>query len=143
MASARKRSREPQRDDFVGEREGDNASADREHVRVIVLAREPRRVQIVAERRADAGDLVGGDLLALSAAADDDPAVRPPLGDLTRHREADGRIVDRRLAVGTVIVNGVAQALERLPEVLLQRKPRMVGADGDAHGHRLYYVTLA
>ena len=37
----------------------------RQHVRVVVLARQPRRVQVVAERRPDAVDLVRRDLLAL------------------------------------------------------------------------------
>ena len=45
-------------------------AAHREDVRVVVLPRQPRRVEIVAQRGADAGHLVGGDLLALAAAAD-------------------------------------------------------------------------
>ena len=66
---------EPERDDFVGEAEGDDAAAHGEHVGVVVLARHAGGVEIVAERGADAGDLVGGDLLALAAAADDDAAI--------------------------------------------------------------------
>ena len=77
----------------------------------LCCARQPRGVEIVAERGADAGDLVGGDLLALAAAAEHDAAVGAALGDGAADAEADRRIVDRRFAVGAVIVDGVAEAL--------------------------------
>src|SRR5207253_1720209 len=60
VPSALERRRQPQREDFVGESEGDDASAHREDVRVVVLAGEPRCIEIVAERRADARHLVRG-----------------------------------------------------------------------------------
>src|SRR5690349_14729163 len=75
MAAALEDAAEPQRDDLLGEPEADDASAKRQHVCVVVLARQPRGVQIVAQRRAHPRDLVGGDLLALAAAADDDAAI--------------------------------------------------------------------
>src|SRR2546423_10488764 len=68
MTSALERRGEPQRHDLVRERERDDASADGEHVRIVVLAREARGVEVVAERGADALDLVRGHLFALSAA---------------------------------------------------------------------------
>ena len=66
---------QPQLEDLVGQAERDDAAAHREDIGVVVRAREPRHIQIVAERGADAGDLIGGDLLALTAAAEHDPAV--------------------------------------------------------------------
>src|SRR5581483_5431112 len=66
---------QPQRQDLVGEAERDDAAAHREDVRVVVLARQARGVEVVAQRGAHARDLVRGDLLALSAAAEDDAAV--------------------------------------------------------------------
>ena len=99
----------------------------------LCCARQARGVEIVAQRGADAGDLVGGDLLALAAAAEHDAAVGAPVGDRAADRDADRRIVDRRFAVGAVIVDLVAQADEGRHEMLFQREPRVICADGDAH----------
>src|SRR5258707_7155331 len=92
VAPARVLRLQPELEDLVRETEGDDASADREDVGVVVLARQARGIQIVAERRADAGYLVGGDLFALTAAAEHDPAIGAPLD----HRAADGE-TDRRV----------------------------------------------
>ena len=109
VASAFERGVQPERQDLVGQAEGDDAAAHREDVGVVVLARQPRGVEIVAQRGADAGDLVGGDLLALAAAAEHDAAVGAAFGDRAADGDADRRIVDRRLAVGAVIVDGVPE----------------------------------
>ena len=87
------------RDDLVGEPGRHDAAADREDVGVVVGAREPRRVEVVAERRADAGHLVGGDLLALPAAADDDAALGAARDDGPADGGADRRIVHRLFGV--------------------------------------------
>ena len=58
--------------------------------------------------------LVGRDLLALAAAAEDDAALGAAVGDRPRDRDADRRIVDRFLAVRAVIVDRVAEPLQRL-----------------------------
>ena len=130
-------------EDFVGQAEGDDAAAHREHVGVVVLARQAGGVEIVAERGADAAHLVGGDLLALAAAAEHDAAVGAPVGDRAADADADRRVVDRRLAVGAVIVDGVAEPAERLLQVFLQQEARVIGADRDAHDARLYYDRFA
>ena len=83
--------------------------------------------------------LVGGDLLALAAAAEHDAAIGAPLGDRACDGDADRRIVDRRLAVGAVIVDDVPEPLQRLLQMLFQQKAGMIGADRDAHDARLYY----
>ena len=100
-------------DDLVGEAGGDDPAAQREHVGVVVLARQPGRVEVVAERRADAGHLVGGDLLALAAPAEHDAAVGLAADDAPRHVGADRRVVDRRLAVGPEVVDIMAEPLQR------------------------------
>ena len=133
MTSARKGGREPQRENFVGQSERDDPPADREDVRVVVLARESRRVQIVAERGPYADHLVRRNLLALPAPAEDDAAIGAFLGDRAADRETDRRIVDRRFAVRAAIVHGVAETRERFPQMFLQQKARMIGADGDSH----------
>src|SRR5262245_10534922 len=84
---------QPEADDLVSQPEGDNAAAHREHVRVVVLSRKPRRVQIVAQRRPDPRDLVGRDLLALAAAAEHDAAVGASVGARARDADTHRRIV--------------------------------------------------
>ena len=143
MAAAVERRLEPEPQNFVGQAGGDDAPAHRQDVGIVVLARQPRRVQIVAERGANAGHLIGGDLLALSAATEYDAALGTPLGDRTRDTETDRWIVDRRVVIGAVIVNDVAESLQRLLQMLFQQKPGVIGADGDTHNQQLYYTLSA
>ena len=142
MPSAFERRVQPQRENFVRETEGDDASAHGEDVGVIVLARKARRVEVVAERGADTGDLVRGDLFALPRTAEHDAAIGGTRGHCAADREADRRIVDRRLAVGAVIVDGVAEPRERVFQMLLEGKAGVVGANRNSHSVRLYYVGL-
>ena len=135
VAAAFERRLEPQRDNLVREPERDDPAAHREDVGIVVLARQARGVEIVAERGADAGDLVGGDLLALPAAAEHDAALGAPLGDRAADREADRRIVHRLLAVRAVIVDGVPEPLQRLLQMFFEQEAGVIGADGDAHGN--------
>src|SRR6185503_15549351 len=130
---------EPQRENFVREPEGDDPAAHREDIGVVVLARQARGVEIVAERGANAGDLVGRDLLALPAAAKHDAALGAPFGDRAADGNADRRIVDRCLAAGAVILDGVPEPRERLLQVFLEQEAGVIGADGDSHKERLYY----
>ena len=133
MATALERGAEPERQNLVGQPEGDDAPPHGEDVGVVVLARQPRGVEIVAERGADADHLVGGDLLALTGAAEHDA----PVGSAGRHRapdrRADRRVVDRGVAVGAVIVDRMSEPCERRLEVLFQREPRVVGTDRNPH----------
>ena len=140
MATAFERGAEPERQNLVGQPEGDDAPPHGEDVGVVVLARQPRGVEIVAERGADADHLIGSDLLALAGAAEHDA----PVGGAGRHRapdrRANRRIVDRDVAVRAVIVDRMSEPCECRLEVLLQREPRMVGTNRNSHGQRLYYV---
>src|SRR3954467_13513343 len=79
VPSARESGVEPQREDVIREPEGDDAAAHGEYVGVVVLAGQARGIEIVAERGPHSRDLVGGDLLALSAAAEHDAAIGRPL----------------------------------------------------------------
>ena len=135
MAPARERRDEPELDDLVGERGGDDAAADRQDVGVVVLARHPRTIQVVAEGGANPVDLVGRDLFPLAAPADDDAAIRLAVRDQPRDLGADRRIVDRRFRIRSAIVHVVAEAGERAEEVLLQREPGVIRSDRDALGY--------
>ena len=111
-------------------------------VRVVVLAREARGVEVVAQRGADAVDLVRGDLLALAAAAEHDAAIGVAVDDRSSDGEADRRIVDRRFAVGAMIVNEVTKTGERLLEMFFENESRVICANRDTHNEGLYYVKF-
>jgi hypothetical protein len=140
MPSAQERRCQPEGDDFISELERHDACPHRQHVGVVVLAREARGIQIVAEGRAHAGNLVRGYLLALSAAAQHDAPLGAILSNFTRHRKADGRVVDWLRAVGAVVVDGVTQTLQTAFEMLFERKSGVIRADRNPHDPRLYYV---
>ena len=75
VAAALERGLEEDLQDLLGERRRDDAAAHRQHVGVVVEAREPSREQVVAQRGADAAHLVRGDLLALPAPTEHDADV--------------------------------------------------------------------
>ena len=120
MPPAFKRRVQPQRQNLVGEAKGDDAASHREDIGIVMLARQPGRVEIVAERRANAPHCVRRDLFALSAAAKDDATVRAAFSDRLSYADADGRVVDRRLAAGPVIVHDVAKTGQRLLEMFFE-----------------------
>ena len=67
------------------------------------------------------------------------PRSARPSDDGARDVDADRRVIDRRLAVGPVIVDDVSDPLKRLLQMLFQQKAGVIGADSDAHDARLYY----
>ena len=130
---------EPEGQNLVREPESDDAGAKREDVRVVVLARQAGRVQIVAQRSARAEYFVGGHLLALSAAADDNPAIRPSGRNRPGDARADSRIVDRHDAIGAMIVDLVPETRQRRHEVQFEREPGVIGTNRDAHDAAIIY----
>src|SRR5680860_445187 len=125
---------QPELADLLREARGHDPPAHGQHVGVVVLAGHAGGVEVVAERGPDAGDLVGGDLLALAAASQHDTAVGTALRDRLPHGRADGRVVDRLRGGGAEIGHLVAPAAQHLDQVDLERIAGMVGADGDPHG---------
>ncbi len=133
MAATLERRVEKDPDDLLGELGSDDTRADRQHVRVVVLAGHARRIEVVAERGPHTVDLVGRDLLALAAAPEHDPHVGLAAHDRPGHRRAERRIVDRLGAVGAEIVDRVAPIGQHSHEVLLERIARVVTTDGNTH----------
>jgi hypothetical protein len=74
----------------------------------------------------------------LTAAAEHDAAIHTSVDDGARDGEADWRIVDRRLAIGPVVVDHVSQRLQCFYQVLFEQKAGVIGADCDSHNTRLY-----
>ena len=78
----------------------------------------------------------------MTATADDNAAIDAAVGDRTRHRDTNRRIVDRLFARRAVIIDRVTEPLECLLQMLFEHETGVIGADGDAHGRQLYYVAL-
>src|SRR4051794_31896780 len=116
------------------ERRPDDLGAEAEDVHVVVLHALVRGVDVVAYRRADPGDLAGGDARADTGAADEDAA----LGIAAQDRLADlprlVRVVDpRRVGVGAE-VDGVAAGVgERREHLLAQVDAAVVERGRDPH----------
>ena len=55
--------------------------------------------------------------------------------DLATHRRAVDRVVDRGFGIGAEVGDVVAALLQDGDEMLLQAEARVIGADGDTHGH--------
>ncbi len=140
MTTAFEGGRQPELENFVSETGGDDAATHRQHVGVIVLPGEPGGIEVVAQRGAHAGNLVRGDLLALPAAAEDDAPIGAAFRHLASDREADRRIVNRRVAGGAVIGNRMPESRERLLQVLLEREARVICANRNSHDTRFYYT---
>ena len=106
----RPRTRRPARTPMTRAPEG-------QHVHVVVLDALVRGVRVVADGRADAADLVGGDARADARAADEDAAVRLAAGD--RQPEPLGEV---RVVVGRV--RAVAAQVDPLVVEPGDRQPR-------------------
>ena len=119
-------------DDLVGEALADDAGADRQHVGVVVLSGQARRVQAVAERRPNASHRVGSQLLALPGAADHDPEVGIAVADRPGGGGAERRVVDALGRVGAMVDDLEAGGSEPLDQMLLELVAGMVGAERDA-----------
>jgi 23S rRNA (cytosine1962-C5)-methyltransferase len=124
---------EPESEDLLGEPQTDDAAAHREDVGVVVQAGQTCGEEIVAERRANARDLVRRDLLSLTASTDDDPSIDLSVGDQPADGRADRRIVNGRVGVRPQILDPMAEAAERLLQAFFEREAGMIRPDRDAH----------
>src|SRR6476620_8661787 len=82
---------QPDADDLLRVHGRDDPGTHAEDVRIVVLTREPRERDVVAERGSDAVDLVRRDLLALAGTPQHDRAI----GVAGRHDASGGRAADR------------------------------------------------
>jgi hypothetical protein len=119
-------------DDFLGNAGTDDASAHRQHVGIVVLARHPSRIETVAERCADASHLVCSELFALTAAAEDDAKVGVAITHSSADTRADFGVIDRLGRVRSLVVDGVPGRFDEADQVLLEVVARMIGANCDS-----------
>lgn len=119
-------------EDLDGERHGDDAAAHRKDIGIVMSPRQGCHVRVVAQGRADAGHLVGGDLLTLTAPAKHDAPIRLPGG----HRFPDGnamwRVIGGRPSVSPQVGDPVAAVAERPGQLVFQIKSGVIGPKGDA-----------
>ncbi len=113
---------------------GVHAGADGDNVGVVVLAAEGGGLLAPGEGAADALDLVGGDLLAVAGAADDDAErVGVGGGPLGRPQAERRVVVGGVVDVGAAVHRVVAVGLQPVDEVVLEFVAGMVGAEVHAH----------
>ena len=120
--------------ELLRQRWSHDTGAKAENVHRIVLDALMGRESVVAERGANAIELVGRHRGADAAAADEHTTIRSVFAN--RHRDSL-RVV--RIVVpgdelrGTAIDNVVARGADHVHQPIFQRKPRVIGANGYSH----------
>lgn len=125
--------REPFAADFDGGLCVQHVGSQAEDVCVVVLPALARGEEVVAERRADALDLVGGNGGAHAAAAHKDPQFDELVADGVAHGPGEIRVVHRITGERPQIQDVVTVLLQSRDNRLLQRVAGVVAAKGDAH----------
>src|SRR2546428_733782 len=118
---------------LVGEGGAHDASAQDEHVHVVVLDPLVGRVGVVADGGPHAGQLVGGDRRPHPAAADEDAALPPALAHGQADRLREVGVVHGRGRARPHVDHLVPLLAEGLRHLLLEQEARVVGADDDLH----------
>ena len=113
----------------------ERAAAEREHVRVVVLAREPGGRLVPRHRRPHAAVAVRGDGHADAGAAHDHSPAEAPGGHLLGEPVAEHRVVHRVERVRAEVLDGEAALLEVGLHLLLEREAGVVGGNDDRLGH--------
>jgi hypothetical protein len=112
---------------------GHDPAPEGQDVRTVVLARQFGGLAVQAERRSHAVHLVGRDLFALTAAAENDPDVGVTRHDRASHRRAKRWVIDRLLRTRSEIDHLMAPFLQVNRYVLLEHVPGVIGSKGNPH----------
>ena len=116
---------------------------DRDDVGVVVLPGQPGRAEVPGQGSAGTLDLVGGDLLPVARAAEDDAERRDPVRLVVHHglrgRDAERRVVIQLVVTGRPVIDDLmARGREVLHQVPAEVQARVVGGDVDAHSCSLF-----
>src|SRR5690349_11788580 len=115
--------------------DGVHAAADAHHLCIVVLTGQRCRLDAPRQRTADTGNLVGGDLLAVTRTADHDAKTLRVGERLFRRGDTEGGVVVLGLVdVGPAVGRLVAGFAKVLDDGLLEFEARVVRAQVDAHG---------
>lgn len=90
----------------------------------------------MADRRPDAGNLVGDHRNAEAGFAQEYPPVEPPACDGRSHLEPDGGIITRLWGMRSKVCDLTPPTLQNLNETSLQGEPPVIGSEGDAEPSR-------
>ena len=96
-----------------------------------------RRVGVMADRRANAGDLVGRHARPYPTAAHHDAPGGLAVHDGLSDRGRKVGIVDGGSRIGPEVQHLMAGSREQVNELVLDRVPAVVDADGNAHANLL------
>jgi hypothetical protein len=129
---------------LLSERTTDNPAAQAKDVHVVVFNALVRRIGIVAERRVDSRDFVGGDAGPYPAAADDDAALSAPI----QHLAGDSfRIIRIIFRIGRVIRAQINHLVSCRTEIFHQLSfegiTSMIRTDGYFHEITSRFHNLA
>ena len=131
MASAAEARGEKRLDDRQRESWSDETTTEREHVRVVVLARVLRRGHVITHCRADTRHLVRRHAAPDTGAVDHDADLRRAAGDRSSDRDRVVRVVDGVRARCAEIRDCVTELAESRSDSVAQRDPSVVCADSD------------
>jgi len=134
MPTTFERGGEERAQNFFRQSNANNSCTDTEHVGVVVRARQSRGEKVVAQGRAYTAHLVGGHLLALPAAAENNSDVCSTITHGAADFSTDWRVIDGGGAVGSKIADDVPVARQHRNEVLLQFVAGVICANRDS-GH--------
>jgi hypothetical protein len=112
----------------------DSPRSECKDVHVIVTTHLPYLFFRRAEPRSDAGDLVGRDLHAHTAAAHKHAAIRGAVRNIASDGCGENRIVARQLGSRASISHGVSFGDEFPAQALFEEKSGVVGANRNSHG---------
>ncbi len=116
---------------------------EREHVRVVVSARQLRRVAApITGAQRIARHLIRRHRDAEARAADDDAALGLPARDRLSHGVAILRIVDRRRIVRAEVENLVTLVAQHLRDAVFVFETGVIGAEGDLHEQGLSGIRV-
>ena len=115
--------------DLLGETNANNARTHAEHIGVVVFSGHSSGVQVVAQRGTNTTNLVRRQLLALTAATQNDAQIGATVSDRSAHRSTDRRVVTTLRAVGAMVCHHVTARPEHADEVLLQFETGVVRPD--------------
>ncbi len=133
VAAAEEGCGEERLDARFGHFDADQPAAERDHIGVIMLARQPGRERLRHQCAAAGRVAVGGDRNADSRAAQGDPEIGAAGGDLLGELVAIIGIIDRFDALGAEIVDLMSALAEPLTEQGFEIDGGMVGSNGDPH----------
>src|SRR5829696_3384983 len=120
-----------------GELGADHLGAEAEHVHIVVLDALMRRVDVVADRGSNPGELAGGDRGAHARAADEDPALGVAVQDRVAELARLVRVVDTlRIRVGAEVDRLVSERVELLQQALAELHAPVVERNRNPHVSR-------